>query len=88
MALARAVKTDHLDDPFERLPQQSDYVAAWDGANNEARWAVDAMVGLRAATLRVLRRSGAGGRAAARWLQGMNERRVNSLRNRSSFTPE
>ncbi len=87
MALARAVKTAHLDDPFERLPQQSDYVAAWDGANNEARWAVDAMVRLRAATLRVLRRSERG-RAAARWLQGMNERRVNSLRNRSSFTPE
>jgi len=87
MSLARAVKTSHLDDPFQRLPQQSDYLAAWHGEKRDADWAGEAIARVQGAALRMLRRSEAG-RATARWMQGLDERRASSLRNRRSFTPE
>ncbi len=82
MLLTRAVKQAHLDEPFATAPQQSDYVAAWGQGESD-----DFAAGARARALKLLRAS-ARGRAAARWLQGVNERRVNSLHNRSFFTPE
>lgn len=85
--LSRSVKTAHRDMPFSQLPQQSDYVAAWQGGTTEASWAGPAALKLREAMLRRLRRSERG-RGAVRWLQGMNERRVHSLRNRRFVTPE
>jgi hypothetical protein len=87
MLLAHAVKTAHLDIPFGRFPQQSDYVAAWQGAGDEAHWAGDVASRTREASLRILRRSERG-QATIRWLQGINERRLSSLRNRGFFTPE
>jgi SAM-dependent methyltransferase len=87
MSLAHAVKTSHLDDPFARPPQQSDYVAAWQAQSDAAHWGNGVLGRVRGTTLQILRGSERG-RATARWLQGMNELRVNSLRNRKSFTRE
>lgn len=87
MSLAHAVKTSHLDDPFRRLPQQSDYVAAWHGESDAAHWGNGVVGRVRGAALQILRRSERG-RATARWLQGINELRASSLRNRQSFTRE
>ncbi len=87
MLLSRSVKIAHRDMPFSQSPQQSDYVSAWQGGTTEAYWAGRGALRLREAVLRNLRRRERG-RKTVRWIQGMNERRVNSLRNRRFFTPE
>jgi hypothetical protein len=86
MLLVHAVKTSHLEEPFARLPQQSDYVAAWRGVGAQRVWA-GALAGRSwDAGLRMLRRTERG-RQIARVAQGLNERRLHSLRNRRLFTP-
>ncbi len=86
MLLARAIKHEHVADPFAIAPQQSDYVAAW-GAEDAGSSFGGITPRLRTATVGTLRKSERG-RAMVRWLHGANERRVNSLRNREFFTPE
>ena len=85
MLLVHAVKTAHLDTPFARPPQQSDYVAAWEGRQRRLGRRAATLGGVRQRGLRVLRATERG-RQIARIAQGVAERRRHSLRNRRFFT--
>jgi hypothetical protein len=87
MLLAHGIKTSHLAEPFACLPQQSDYVAAWESNDHRGHWTGVAAPRAREKVLGLLRRTERG-RGIARVMQGLDERRRHSLRNRGLFTPE
>ena len=82
MLLVSATKLSHVEQPFARVPQQSDYVNEWERAVPEAT------TGRLVSSAAGLARRTPAGAALVNHVIGLGERRRFSLRNRRSFVPE
>lgn len=83
MLLVHAIKREHLEQPFSVVPQQSDYVAQWDGSSERGSAVVRGVgrlveLGTRTTPGLTLRNHAL----------GVLERRTFSLRNRRFFGPD
>lgn len=81
----RAKKVEHRADPFDRYPQQSDYVRAWAGAAREERTRSPLKSFVRDHLPVSLRERI--NRVRTFWQNRHDQRAVFSLRNREHFTP-
>ena len=91
MMLVRATKLEHLDEPFERTPQQSDYEDHWasdappTGARIPGRRMPEPAQAALAAAIARVRHTHVGSRVIGSAL-GLRELRRDSLRNRRYFS--
>jgi SAM-dependent methyltransferase len=86
MLLVRAIKLEHLDDPFATTPQQSDYEDQWESGQAASGKQYEAGRSIVDAVLPRVRSHPLGGALLRRAL-GVSELRRDSLRNRRFFAP-